>query len=158
MAEALEQVYDSLLLDHIRSARNYGLVDDGPARVEIANPLCGDVLQLQAWLDADRLTALRFSCECCGIAMGNTSLMTVTVVGMERARLRQVAGHALAVLAGRAGSGAGAEPARQGETWALLAAIATSLPARRTCASLGWQALLALLDGQASSSAREIRG
>ncbi|MDE3012306.1 MAG: iron-sulfur cluster assembly scaffold protein, partial [Pseudomonadota bacterium] len=137
MAEALDRVYDSLLLDHIRTARNYGLEPGAAPVCEMSNPMCGDVLQLQVRAEHDRLVAVRFSCECCGIAMGNASLMTGMVAGTVIADARALAARALGVLDGSR------TDAAEGEGWALLAAIRANLPARLTCASLGWQALLA---------------
>lgn len=157
MTEALEQVYDALLLDHIRSARNYGLEASGPAALEISNPLCGDVLQLQLVIAGDCLQQLRFECECCGIAMGNASLMTEAVQGQALATVRALADQALRLLAGEAGESAPSLPL-PGQTGALLRAVRRTLPGRRTCASLGWQALQAALDGARALTAREIRG
>lgn len=154
MAEALDRIYDALLLDHIRAARNYGLDDGGPTALEIANPLCGDVLLLQLTTVDGAVENLRFSCECCGIAMGSASLMTESVQGRSLEGARALAEQALAVLAGRLLSEGGENG---GDVWALLRAIGSDLPGRRTCASLGWQALLAVLDGQSACTAREIR-
>jgi len=154
MAEALDRIYDALLLDHIRAARNYGLADSGPAALEIANPLCGDVLQLQVVATQGRLAAVRFQCECCGIAMGNASLMTEAVQGVELEQARKLAEQALAILTQRLPLDPGGDA---GGPWPLLQAVARDLPGRRTCASLGWQALLAALDGQQACTAREIR-
>jgi nitrogen fixation NifU-like protein len=154
MSAPLEQVYDLLLLDHIRAARNYGLEAGGPAPLEISNPLCGDTLALQVVWSAEGRLALRFQCACCGISMGNASLMTELVSGRTATEASAIAARVFALLTGAAVPPA--EPVVP--AFRLLAAIAEQLPARRTCASLGWQALEAVLAGHATpATAREIR-
>ncbi len=164
MADSLQPIYDALLLDHIRSARHYGLQPD-LASVDIRNPMCGDVLQLQlAWSDGDvPAAAVHFECECCGIAMGSASLLTQMLAGAPRRRVAELAGQALQVLRGApvpAGVGDHLPESHRAEAlagWALLAAIPAQMPARRTCASLGWQAVLAALAGQRECAAEEVR-
>lgn len=166
MAESLDTVYDALLMDHIRSARNYGLSTapsdaETAGRVAISNPLCGDVLELELDWNGDRLDAVRFGCECCGIAMGSASLMTTVLAGQQRETLRSLAQHALALLRGACTpdetGAAGVDVPVAAANWRLLHEIGQRLPARRTCASLGWQALLAGLDGERHCNAKEIR-
>ena len=86
--------------------------------------------------------------------MGNASLMTGLISGRTREEAHRLAALALGVLSGASdGEGCPDEPA-----YRLLAAIAQRLPARRTCASLGWQALIAALEGgPGTCMAREIR-
>ena len=163
MAELLNEIYDALLMRHIRGGSNYGLRDDIADSVEISNALCGDVLQLQVAWEAGHLASLRFSCECCGIAMGNASLMTAMVPGLDRDGARRLADAALDVLRGGTVPDAAvahlpAELAQEASAgWALLVEIGRRLPARRTCASLAWQALGAVLDGRQHAAARDLR-
>ncbi len=160
MSDALAAVYDELLLQHIREAHNYGLVEASVPTVEISNPMCGDTLRLQLDWQGDLLTQARFECECCGIAMGNASLMTLMLAGLSRKRVRQRAGQALAVLQGAAlpqdlSDDSDDDARLQG--WHLLAGVARQLPARLTCASLGWQAVAAGLANDLAPVAQEIR-
>ena len=163
VADALSGIYDQLLLQHIRDAHHYGLRTDVAALLEISNPLCGDVLQLQLAWEHGQLAELRFTCECCGIAMGNASLMTDLLPGLDAAAAAAVAAQAVALLRGVLSPQAVVSaliPARQEQAaaaWALLYEIGQRLPARRTCASLAWQALVAALDGQSTCDARELR-
>jgi NifU-like protein involved in Fe-S cluster formation len=163
VTDVLSGIYDQLLLTHIRAARNYGLAEGGPPATEIRNTLCGDRLQLQLSWHEGRLRKLAFSCDCCGISMGNTSLMSEMLPGLDREGARRQAAQALEVLRGGEIPGDVADhlPADLAEgalaSWQLLAEIARRLPARRTCASLGWQALAGALDELAVCDAREIR-
>ena len=86
--------------------------------------------------------------------MGNASLMTELVAGKTAAEASAIAARAFSLLGGEALPAV--EPPIP--AFRLLAAIAAQLPARRTCASLGWQALAAALSGQVTPAiAREIR-
>jgi hypothetical protein len=96
--------------------------------------------------------------------MGVASLMTLMCAGATDEVKRQRAEAALAILRGEVlhcdltvGVPTDlAEEAREG--WQLLAEIARVLPSRRTCASLGWQALLGRLEGKTDVMATEIKG
>jgi nitrogen fixation NifU-like protein len=170
MSETLTRVYDALLMEHIREARNYGLHANLQGVTRIANPLCGDQLMLQTEWQNGVLAEIRFECECCGIAMGNASLMTTLVTGHPPIKVRAMTEHALGILAGRvaialsstdaslqSGSAPPAGEAGEAPAWALLEEVRRQLPARRTCASLGWQALQANLDGVLDATAHEVR-
>ena len=71
------KLYDEVVLDHIRHARNYRVIEHPDRRAEAVNPLCGDQFTIYATLDGDVITDLAFQCECCGISMASASIMTV---------------------------------------------------------------------------------
>jgi NifU-like protein involved in Fe-S cluster formation len=171
MSETINTVYDALLMRHIRQAHRYGLTgygDEQTARsIEIANPLCGDTLTLKRWntIQPEPSMHLSFECECCGIAMGSASLMTLMLEGVPLVQAQIMAHEALKILRGEPSSEAIKsvqvlpEPLRQDAQggWQLLTEIAHNLPGRKTCASLAWQALLAELDGQTQMVALEVK-
>lgn len=157
MSEALNTVYDALLMGHIRQPKGYGLPEGSKKRSTIHNPLCGDSLTLA------HAESVRFECECCGISMGSTSLMTVMVSGLPLAEIKVRIEAAYQVLCGASPDAAwveGVTESLRDEAWAgwkLLYEIGQTLPSRRTCASLGWQALEAALGGLDTPQAREIK-
>jgi len=171
MSQALNSIYDALLMRHIREAHRYGLAGFGEEEnahsVEISNPLCGDTLTLKNWGQTASQPGLHlsFECECCGIAMGSASLMTLMLEDASPSQAQEIAHAALAVLRGEPPSAEIMampylpEPLRQDGVggWQLLQEIAQHLPTRKTCASLAWQALLAEFDGQNQIVAFEVK-
>ncbi len=171
MSNTLNTIYDALLMRHIREAYRYGLKGFGEeintSCIEVSNPLCGDTLTLKRWKAKEHLQGmhLSFECECCGIAMGSASLMTLMMDCAPVNQARALAEAALAVLRGEPvpqeilSLSYISEPLREDALggWQLLSEIGQNLPNRRTCASLAWQALLADLEGQFNIIAIEVK-
>jgi len=168
MSASLTAIYDDLLMRHIRQAHHYGVSlfeeDEGVSSM-IANPLCGDTLTLMRWKahEPQQGMKLSFECECCGIAMGSASLMTLMLEGALPSQAKTLAESALATLKGAPApldvlnhvSPASREEVQAG--WQLLFEIGQHMPARRTCASLGWQAVIAQSEGRSDSVAIEVK-
>ena len=49
----LTQLYDDVMMDHIKNARNYREISGATQTVEAFNVLCGDKLTLYVSVDAD---------------------------------------------------------------------------------------------------------
>ena len=77
-------LYDALLLDHIKNARNYRLPERPARAVTGSNVLCGDELTLYLVLENERIDEIAFQCSCCGICMASASVMSELVKGRTR--------------------------------------------------------------------------
>ena len=67
----------SVLDEHFHSPRNAGVLEDPDLRVEVDNPVCGDVLRLTLRRDDDgRIAAVRFQAYGCPAAVAVGSLLT----------------------------------------------------------------------------------
>ena len=77
----IEELYREVILDHRRSPRNFGTLDDADRVVDGVNPLCGDKLKLYIKLSDDRISDIRFEGTGCAISVASTSLMTERVKG-----------------------------------------------------------------------------
>ena len=71
-----DSIYDDVILDHVRNARNYRPVPDADRRAEGVNPLCGDTFTVFLKVESGRIRDAAFQCECCGISMASASVMT----------------------------------------------------------------------------------
>lgn len=135
-------LYDDLIMDHIRNARNYRVLERADLKASGSNPLCGDELTVYLRIERGRIEDIAFQCTCCGISMASASIMTEMMKGREagdaRNRLRAFA----AALDGRAG---GARHDATGEQRAILATV-RKFPARARCAALPWATLDGALD------------
>jgi nitrogen fixation NifU-like protein len=86
--DTIKEMYSPQLLDHFQHPRNAGDVREASARVEIENPVCGDVLRLTLKIDAGRIAEIRFRAKGCVPAMACASALTELVAGktVEEAR------------------------------------------------------------------------
>jgi nitrogen fixation NifU-like protein len=142
----LEELYQSIILDHNRRPQNFREMPDATAHADGSNPMCGD--QVTVWLkvDGDRVTDVSFRGTGCAISKASASLMTQAVKGKSREEAGQLFDrfHRL-VTTGRGAST---------ELGALRALSGVSrFPLRVKCASLAWHALRAALadDGESAS-------
>lgn len=145
---AVDQLYDDVIMDHIKNVRNYGPLEAQTQTTEGVNMLCGDSLHVHLRVDGGLVAAIRFECSCCGISMASASLMTESVQGRSLEEAGHLAEEALGQLRGQAA--APEDAAALGRT-ALLATI-RRFPSRVNCASLPWVTLAAAARGEANAS------
>ena len=133
----MSKLYDDVLLDHIREARNYREMPEADRRGEAVNPLCGDTFQVYVRLEGEVLADVSFQCECCGISMASASIMTDWVRGRRAAEALTLKDAFLeAVKQHQETLGADAHP----DHTAVLRVVRATAN-REGCASLAWQAL-----------------
>ena len=142
-------VYDDLIMDHIRNARNYRVVPDADRAETGSNPLCGDEMTVYVKLDGGRIGELGFQCTCCGISMASASMMTQMAGGRRVEEARELVRDILAMLE-RAGASSDGETSPE-----RLAMIETvrKFPAREGCAALPWKTLERGLDAAQAAGA-----
>ena len=133
----MSKLYDDVILDHIRNARNYEVLADADRSGEAVNPLCGDSFQVYVNLDGERIERVSFQCECCGIAMASASIMTDWLRGRSRREAIEIKRQFVAAVAARSVE---ALPDAPPDHTAILQVVQTS-PARDGCAMLAWTAL-----------------
>ncbi len=138
----LSKLYDDVIMDHIKHARNYGEMEHASSRADGVNPLCGDNLTVYVRVDSDVLREAKFKCECCGISMASASIMTEMVKGESVDDAKRIAADFLGSF-----SEEGAHKLADHGRSAVLG-IVREFPSRRNCASLAWVALNAALDGK----------
>jgi nitrogen fixation protein NifU and related proteins len=134
--DGLAELYQELILDHYRRPRNQGVLEAHSRHVALANPVCGDELELDLLLDGDTITDVRFSGHGCSISQASASMMTQLIKGKTVAEARQLAARFSEMMHGSA------EASRDralGEARAL--AGVARFPVRVKCALLGWNAL-----------------
>ncbi len=138
----LSKLYDDVIMDHIKHARNYGEMEHASSRADGVNPLCGDNLTVYVRVDSDVLREANFKCECCGISMASASIMTEMIKGKSVDDAKRIAADFLGSISDENSH----SHADHGRTAVL--GIVREFPSRRNCASLAWVALNAALDGK----------
>ena len=84
--------FSQAVLEHFRNPRNSGELESATHRVEVTNPVCGDVLQLAARIEGGRIREVRFLCRGCTTAIACASWVTEGITGksLEEARALNV--------------------------------------------------------------------
>ena len=131
------QPYDEVIMDHIKNARNYRVLEDHDRQASGSNPLCGDDMVLYLKLYHDRIADVAFQCTCCGISMASASAMTEIVMGASIAEAKRLL-HDFVALVSKPG-----ESSTEALTVERLALLETvkRFPSRIRCALLPWQIL-----------------
>ena len=145
MTSELDELYQSVILDHNRAPRNFRKLEDATAHAEGRNPLCGDAFEIWLKVAEDRIVEVSFLGQGCAISKASASMMTQVITGKTVAEVKQLFDqfHAL-VTTGSPGSGEGKAslPAKL-EVFKGVRAF----PIRVKCATLSWHAMKAALEG-----------
>jgi nitrogen fixation protein NifU and related proteins len=82
--------FSEAVLDHFKNPRNSGDLPDATHRVEVSNPVCGDVLQLAVRIQNGVILEAKFLCRGCTTAIACASWLTEQVTRKSVADLRAV--------------------------------------------------------------------
>jgi nitrogen fixation NifU-like protein len=142
MSFDMKDLYQDVIVDHNRSPRNFGSMDDADRSLEGYNPLCGDRLTLYLKLDGDHITDIRFDGSGCAISVASASLMTEVMKGKTLKEAEKIFEDFHTLLTAE-------NPDIDIERFGKLAALAgvREYPTRIKCASLCWHTLHGLLEG-----------
>src|SRR3979409_2358232 len=79
----MEQMYREVILDHYKSPRGHGLIENADAQAEGQNPLCGDEVTISVKFGADGETIESAGFEGAGgaISQAATAMLTELVQG-----------------------------------------------------------------------------
>lgn len=156
--DGIQDLYRDLILDHARTPRHFGRLDDATHTAQGINPLCGDKLALYLRVDeAGTIAASTFEGSGCAISVASASLLTETVTGMPidqaEAIFRSITGR-LTAAPGNSNTeyeGALRQPADK------LRALdgVREFPSRVKCATLAWHALHSALSSDAVPATTE---
>jgi nitrogen fixation protein NifU and related proteins len=95
-------MFSDAVLDHFQNPRNAGELPRADAKVEVSNPVCGDVLQLAVRIEGERIVEARFLCRGCTTSIACASLLTEQLrdrtLNEARALTAQSLSHALGGL------------------------------------------------------------
>ena len=96
----LSLMFSDAVLDHFQNPRNAGELPDADVRVEVSNPVCGDILQLAARVGDGSIAEVRFLCRGCTTSIACASLLTEQLRGRTLAEARAVTAQSLSRLLG----------------------------------------------------------
>ncbi|MCZ8203096.1 Fe-S cluster assembly sulfur transfer protein SufU [Gemmatimonas sp.] len=143
----LQELYQSVILDHNRKPRNFGALPEANREADGKNPLCGDEVHVALVLQGDTITDVRFTGHGCAISKASASLMTAAVKGKTRAEAEALFERFHTLVLGK--------DADAGKDLGQLVVFSgvSRFPVRVKCASLAWHTLKAALESEASDPA-----
>ncbi|MGB8151625.1 MAG: SUF system NifU family Fe-S cluster assembly protein [Candidatus Cybelea sp.] len=86
----MDDFYRDYILEHYRSPRNFGTLEQPDVSAEDVNPLCGDQIRVELKLDDGKISDVRFSGKGCAISQASTSMLLETVKGMKLTDVAQL--------------------------------------------------------------------
>jgi nitrogen fixation protein NifU and related proteins len=142
MSINMKDLYQDVIVDHNRSPRNFGKMENADRYLEGFNPLCGDRITLYLKLKDNHISNIQFDGSGCAISVASASLMTEALKGMTIEEAEKTFDDFHLLLT--------AEDAQDDiGRFGKLAALAgvRDYPSRVKCASLCWHTLHGILDG-----------
>ena len=132
---ATDDMYQSVIIDHDRSPRNFRPIDAPSHHAEGHNPLCGDNVQVEMLVDAEgKINDIAFQGSGCAISRASASMMTATLKGKTTAEAQELFDGFHALLTGKQ-----VDAASLGKL--VVFKGVGEFPMRVKCATLAWHAM-----------------
>ncbi|MEZ0480157.1 Fe-S cluster assembly sulfur transfer protein SufU [Planococcus sp. SSTMD024] len=131
----LDQLYRQVIMDHYKTPRNKGALEQDSVNIEMNNPTCGDRIQLTLQVEDGIVKDAKFDGEGCSISMASASMMTQAVKGKDvdtALKLSQIFSN---MMLGKEYD----DSVDLGDIEALQGV--SKFPARIKCATLAWKAM-----------------
>ena len=143
MTAELSDLYQEVILDHQKSPRNYGTLDEPDGHADGANPLCGDRVTVHVKIHDGVATDVRFQGVGCAICTSSASMMTTRVKGKSLEEIDGLFSSFHDLLTGDAA------PGDDTPTLGKLKIFegVRNFPIRVKCATLPWHTLRAAILG-----------
>jgi nitrogen fixation NifU-like protein len=74
-------MYSEKVMDHFRSPRNVGEIEDADGIGEVGNPVCGDMMTFYVKIKDNVLTDVKFKTFGCGAAIAVSSMVSEMAIG-----------------------------------------------------------------------------
>jgi len=157
MSEAhdeMQNLYRHTILDHARTPRNFGRIENATHTAEGINPLCGDKLRLYLCVDAnDQIINVGFEGSGCAISVASASLLTEAVSNLSVADADVCFGVVTSRLTQQTTDIAAPKNVDLSKLKALDGV--RQHPSRVKCATLAWHALHAALENSSTTATTE---
>jgi len=151
-------LYRELILDHARSPRHFGRLENATHTAQGINPLCGDKLCVYLSIDdTEHIDAISFEGSGCAISVASASLLTDTVIGLSVDKAETV----FSAVTNRLTKGGTDEPGiidvELDDPLEKIKALdgVREFPSRVKCATLAWHALHSALHQDAQPATTE---
>jgi nitrogen fixation NifU-like protein len=76
-------VYNETILDHFKSPRHIGEIENPDGMALVGDPRCGDHIRLYLKIEGDKIVDIRYKVFGCAAAIATTSILTELVVNKD---------------------------------------------------------------------------
>ena len=136
----LDELYQAIILDHCKRPRNRGTLSPPATHGSGYNPACGDEVTVFVRQTLERgIEEVSFESQACAICTASTSLMTTQVKGKSREQALALQRRFIDFLT--------KDSPEEGLGNLQALGGVKKFPQRLKCATLGWHALEAALNG-----------
>jgi nitrogen fixation NifU-like protein len=140
----LDELYQSVILDHNKTPRNFHRLEDATNHAEGRNPLCGDQFEIWLKVEGDVIADAAFLGQGCAISKASASMMTQAVKGKTVAEANALFERFHEVVTGAAA------PAALPSKLEVFRGV-SAFPIRVKCATLSWHAMKKALGSSPAS-------
>ena len=89
--DPIEGMYQENILDHYKSPRNFGKIENASVHHHEYNPLCGDEIELFLVIDENKKVAdVKFQGKGCAISQASASLLSEEIKGKSIEELKKL--------------------------------------------------------------------
>ena len=74
-------LYSEKVMDHFRSPRNIGVIENADGIGEVGNAKCGDIMKIYLKIEDDIIVDVKFETFGCGYAIASSSMATELIKG-----------------------------------------------------------------------------
>lgn len=135
----LDQLYRQVILDHSSHPHHYGTLEEETDALELNNPTCGDVIQIQWKMKDGVISDIAFEGEGCSISKASASMMCDVLIGKTLPEAEALLEDFLSLVQGQEVENEDLEDAQ------LLSGV-SKFPARVKCATLAWKAVELMIE------------
>lgn len=146
----LDNLYRQVILDHSSHPHHHGSLNASSQTIEMNNPTCGDVIELQLDIQDNIIKDIAFNGSGCSISTASASMMTDAVIGKSLTEAEQLAEDFSQLVQGNEVS----DEEKLGDA-AMLGGVA-KFPARIKCATLAWKALEQAVENDGQGTAGQL--
>ena len=131
----IEELYQEVILDHSKSPRNFGVLDQYTCTAEGNNPMCGDQLTVYVDIKDDIVSDVSYRARGCAISIASASMMSSIIKGktIEEVNILFDKFHKLCI-------GEEVEDDDDIERLRALSGV-SKFPTRVKCATMSWHAV-----------------
>jgi nitrogen fixation NifU-like protein len=83
-------IYQEIILDHFKNPKNFGLLNTPTSTVKVANPLCGDEIEMGVVIEEKKIKEIKFRGVGCAISKAAASMLTEYVKGKMKDKLQKL--------------------------------------------------------------------
>lgn len=83
-------MYSKTVMEHFRSPRNVGVIENPDGVGEVGNPLCGDMMTIYLKIEGGRIADIKFQTFGCGSAIAVSSMLTEMAKGKTLAEAKAI--------------------------------------------------------------------